>query len=143
MTMMTPSLPRMFGNQNSSGPSQERNNVCTGPVKSNKPRVTNAMTYAGMASGNNRPQEKIFRPGNSHTAVNQAKLTPSSAEPTATPRVSQNVFINNLGKMVSTKCCQTSPVGVRNDKRTVPTGISTSTATRTGMKRQLSIVRKK
>jgi len=74
--------------------------------------------------------------------VNQAKLTPSSAELTATPSVSQNVFTNKLGKVVSTKCCQTSPAGVRNDKITVPTGISTSTATRTGMKRQLNIARK-
>ena len=40
-----------------------------GPVKSNNPKVTNARTYAGKASGSNSPQEKIFRPGKSHTAV--------------------------------------------------------------------------
>jgi hypothetical protein len=106
------------------------------------PRATNAMTYAGIASGSNSAQEKNLLPGNSHTPVNQAKLTPSTVEQIATPNASQKVFTNKLGKVVSTKCFQTSPAGVRNDKITVPTGISTKIATRMDMKRQLNIVRK-
>ena len=104
-----------------------------GPVKSNNPKVTNARTYAGKASGSNSPQEKIFRPGKSHTAVNQARLTPNTAELTATPNASQNEFNSSLNRVVSTKCCQISPAGVRNDNITVPTGISTKIATITGI----------
>src|SRR5687768_3547873 len=89
-----------------------------------------------MASGRKSAQEKNFRPGNSHTAVNQARLTPSSVAPTATPRASQNVLITRSASVVSTRCCQTSPVGAKSDDMTVPTGISTSAATRKGIRRQ-------
>src|SRR5688500_3275064 len=89
-----------------------------------------------MANGSNSAHEKNFRPGNSHTAVNHARLTPSSVTPTTTPRASQNVLTNRSGSVVSTKCCQTSPVGGQSEETTVPTGISTSPATRKGIRPQ-------
>src|SRR5437899_847119 len=89
-----------------------------------------------MASGSNKAQEKNFRPGNSHTAVNHARLTPSSVTPHATPSASQNVLLNRAGSVVSTRCCQTSLVGAKNDERMVPTGISTIAAARMGIRRQ-------
>lgn len=110
-------------------------------MKSNIPSATNAVTYAGIASGSNKAQENILRPGNSHTAVNQARLTPRSADPEVTPNVNQHVLISRLRRVVSIKCCQISFVGERNDETTTtPTGISTSVATKKGIKRQLSIV---
>src|SRR5687768_5139990 len=89
-----------------------------------------------MASGNSNAQEKNFRPGNSHTAVNQARLTPITVVPDATPRTSQNVFTRRPGNVVSSRCCQMSPEGAKREEITVPTGIRTSAATRNGMRRQ-------
>ena len=89
-----------------------------------------------MASGSNNAHEKNLRPGNSHTAVNQARLTPNSAEPAATPTASQNVLTSRPASVVSTRCCQTSPAGTNKDEMTVPTGTSTTAATRKGMRRQ-------
>ena len=47
-----------------------------------------------------KPQERNLLPGNSQTAVSQAKLTPSSITPQATPSTSQNVLISRPGSVV-------------------------------------------
>ncbi len=89
-----------------------------------------------MASGRSRAQEKNPLPGKSHTAVNHARLTPKNAVPRDTPKASQKVFATSSASVVSTRCCHTSPAGAKSEETTVPTGISTSVAMKTGIRRQ-------
>src|SRR3990172_5349112 len=92
--------------------------------------LTNAVTKAGRASGSISAQSNSLRPGKSHAAVSQARLTPSSTVPTATPSTSQNVLINNSTKTVSTRCRQTPLAGENTEERTIPKGAKTRAAIR-------------
>src|SRR5512134_1056324 len=88
-----------------------------------------------MASGSSSAQEKKRRPGNSHTAVSQARETPRAALPAATPSASQKVLTSSSARVVSTRCRHTSPAGARKEDITTATGSSTAAATAKGATR--------
>src|SRR5690625_5652914 len=51
------------------------------------------------------------RPGNSHTAVSQARLTPKSRVQKPTPNTKMIVLPSRRASWVSIKCCQSSVCG--------------------------------
>jgi hypothetical protein len=82
----------------------------------------------GIASGINRDHEKILLPGNSQTAVNQARLTPNMRVTVNTPTTSQNVLTRRPARTFSMRCCHISLVGYRDDKSTTERGTITKNA---------------